>query len=99
MIFTSLQAFCSPFSTFCSLLLLFLFCFLFYSLFVMDFPPVPDGLGDDFGDFDGAGAASFSFEDFDLGDVTFAHTRARTSSAIAPAAGTSSGSSSHSYLS
>ena len=64
----------------------------------MDFRPVPDDLGDDFGDFDGAGAASFSFEDFDLDDVTFAQTGAGTS-AVAPAAETSSGSSSHPRLS
>ena len=32
----------------------------------MEFLPVPDGLGDDFSDFGGAGAASFFFEDFDL---------------------------------
>ena len=71
MFFTSLLAFHSPFSDFLqssSSIFLFFFC----SLLVMDFPTIPDGLGDDFGDFDDAGVASFSFEDFNLGDVAFA---------------------------
>ena len=87
-------------SNFCSFLLLFLCFLLFVSIFfaVMDFPPIPDDLGDDFG---GASAASFFIEDFNLGDVSFTQTVVGTSSAVGPsrAAGTSSGSSSRPRLS
>ena len=64
----------------------------------MDFPHVPEDLGDDFG---GVGAASFSFEDFHLGDVSFPQTIAGTSFVVGPsgANGVSGGSSSHSCLS
>ena len=67
----------------------------------MDFPPIPDDLGDDFSDFDGAGVAFFSFEDFDLGDVSFVQTGAGTSFTVGltEATGTSGGSSSHPHLS
>ena len=63
----------------------------------MDFPHVPEDLGDDLG----AGAASFSFEDFDLDDVSFPQAVARTSSAAGPsgATGVSGGSSSRPRLS
>ena len=72
--------------------------FLFVSLLIMDFPHVLEDLGDDF---DGAGAASFSFEDFDLGDVSFPQAVAGTSSAAGPsgATGVSGGSSSYPHLS
>ena len=60
----------------------------------MDFPHVPEDLGDDLG----AGAGSFSLDDFDLDDVSFRRTVAGTSSATGPS-GVSGGSSSHPYLS
>ena len=64
----------------------------------MDFPHVPEDLGDDF---DGAVAASFSFEDFDLGDVSFPQAVAGTSSGAGPLEATrvSGGSSSRPRLS
>ena len=60
----------------------------------MDFPPVPEDLGDDLG----AGAGSFSLDDLDLDDVSFRQTVAGTSSAAGPS-GVSGGSSSHPRLS
>ena len=60
----------------------------------MDFPHVPEDLGDDLG----AGAGSFSLDDFDLDDVSFRQTVAGTSSAAGPLR-VSGGSSSHPGLS
>ena len=48
----------------------------------MEFPAIPHGLGDNFGDFDGMGTTSFSLEDFDLDDAVFTWTKLSTSSAI-----------------
>ena len=47
----------------------------------MDFPPIPDYLGD-FGDCNAVGTASFSFDDFDVegGEAVFKQTGAWTSS-------------------
>ena len=58
----------------------------------MDFPPIPEDLGDDLG----AGAGSFSLDDLDLDDVSFRQTVAGTSSAAGPSGttGVSGGSSS-----
>ena len=60
----------------------------------MDFPHVPEDLGDDLG----AGAGSFSLDDFDLDDVSFRQTVAGTSAAAGPS-GVSGRSSSHPHLS
>ena len=63
----------------------------------MDFPPVPEDLGDDLG----AGVGSFSHDDLDFDDVSFRQTVAGTSSAAGPSGTTrvSGGSSSHPCLS
>ena len=92
----------APSSDFCSFLLLFLYfsavflCFLLFSA-VMDFPHVPEDLGDDLG----ASAGSFSLDDFDLDDVSFRQTVAGTSYAasLSRTTGVSGGSSSHPRLS
>ena len=102
----SFERFDAPSSDFYSFLLLFLcfsaifLCFSSVSFCfsaVMDFPHVPKDLGDDLG----AGASSFSFEDFDLDDMSFPQAVARTSSTAGPlgAIGVSGGSSSHPRLS
>ena len=59
----------------------------------MDFPPVPEDLGDDLG----AGAGSFSLDDLDFDDSSFQQPVAGASSAAGPSGttGVSGGSSSH----
>ena len=101
----SSKRFDTPSFDFCSFLLLFL-CFstifsvffyfsaiFFYFSAVMDFPHVPEDLGDDLG----AGAGSFSLDDFNLDDASFRQTVAETSSAAGPSR-VSGGSSSYPRL-
>ena len=91
----SSERFDAPSSDFCSFLLLFLYFFTvsFCYSAVMEFPLIPEDLGDDLG----AGAGSFSLDDFDLDDVSFRQTVAGTSAA--GPSGVSGGSSSHPCLS